>query len=195
MNQEDLPGASARWARLRFAIVGRLLASPPKRGELGAELRRLAQQFWKHPSTGERVQFGRSTIERWYYAAKRQARDPMGALRRKGRKDAGLARRVTDALLRALRLQHKEHPGWSYKLHHDNLQALAEENERLRPVPSYTTVRRTMKRLGLTKVRSRSRRRSEAGERAARRLEKLGRASPAISSGTSTRRPGPSSTV
>jgi transposase InsO family protein len=97
----------------------------------------------------------------------------MGALRRKGRKDAGFARRVTDALLRALRLQHKQHPGWSYKLHHDNLQALAEENEVLRPVPSYTTVRRTMKRLGLTKVRSRSRRRSEAGERAARRLEKL----------------------
>ncbi|MFQ5601288.1 MAG: IS481 family transposase [Candidatus Krumholzibacteriia bacterium] len=172
MNRKDEPSASKRWARLRFAIVGRLLASPPKQGDLGAELGELAKQFWKHPTTGERVQFGRSTIERWYYTAKRQARDPMGALGRKSRKDAGAARRVTEALLRALRLQHKEHPGWSYQLHHDNLQALAEQDETLR-IPSYTTVRRTMKRLGLTKVRSRSRRRSETGERAARRLEKL----------------------
>jgi transposase InsO family protein len=153
--------------------VGRLLASPPKRGELRAELRRLSKQYWKHPITGELVRFGRSTIERWFYAAKQEGRDPVRALRRKEREDLGTTPSLGDAIRRALRTQYQEHPGWSYKLHHDNVSVLAEEDEGLGPVPSYSTLRRYMHGCGLTKVRKRSGRMSKALERAARRLEKL----------------------
>jgi putative transposase len=40
-----------RWAHLRFSIVGPLLAAPPARGELQAELERLAAKEWLHPKT------------------------------------------------------------------------------------------------------------------------------------------------
>lgn len=173
MNKDDSPSVSARWARLRFAVVGRLLASPPKRGELRAELERLSKELWRHPTTGELVRFGRSTIERWYYAAKQEARDPVSALRRKERKDFGAVRSLNDAIRRAIRSQYEEHAGWSYKLHYDNIKVLAEEEEELGSAASYNTVRRYMQSCGLTKVRSRSGRKGEAGKRAARRREKL----------------------
>ena len=80
------------WARLRFSIVGPLLAAPPAPGELTTELARLTAKLWRHPVTGEPVQFAQSTIERWYYAARRERRDPIGVLRRRVRKDAGQAR-------------------------------------------------------------------------------------------------------
>jgi hypothetical protein len=57
-----------RWAHLRFSIVGPLLAAPPQRGELQAELERLAAKEWRHPVTGEPARFGASTIQRWYSA-------------------------------------------------------------------------------------------------------------------------------
>ncbi len=37
----------ARWAHLRFSVVGPLLASPPAQGELHARLRALADQAWE----------------------------------------------------------------------------------------------------------------------------------------------------
>ena len=37
-----------RWARLRFAVVGPLLAAPPPRGELNREIARLALRSWRH---------------------------------------------------------------------------------------------------------------------------------------------------
>ncbi|HEX2492154.1 MAG TPA: IS481 family transposase, partial [Steroidobacter sp.] len=58
-----------RWARLRFEIIGVLLAAPPAPGELQAALSALAEKTWRHPLTGLTVRFGASTIERWYYAA------------------------------------------------------------------------------------------------------------------------------
>ena len=168
---EDTP--SRRWARLRFAIVGRLLAAPPKRGRLRAEFERLAQSTWKHPSTGEPVCFGVSTIERWYYSAKNETRDPIRALRRKGRKDAETHPSLSELLRCALRAQYEEHSGWSFKLHYDNLIALAVEEPSLSRVPSYATVRRYMNATGLLKVRPPSRRQTPGTERAARRLEKF----------------------
>jgi len=38
-----------RWARVRFAIVGPLLAAPPRRRQLKAALRELATRTWRHP--------------------------------------------------------------------------------------------------------------------------------------------------
>ena len=78
------------WARLRFAIIGPLLADPPSPGQLGARLRELATRQWQHPVTGLPVRFSFTTLERWYYIA-RQAPDPVAALRRRRRHDAGPA--------------------------------------------------------------------------------------------------------
>lgn len=171
MGEEVPDNVTECWARLRFAIVGPLLAAPPKGGGLRGELERLSRQLWKHPTTGERVRFAYSTIERWYYTAKNEARDPVRALRRKHRKDAGQQPSLGAGLRCVLQAQYGEHPGWSYLLHHDNLAARVEADPALGPLPSYTTVRRYMKKNGLTRTRPRSRRRTEATERAARRLE------------------------
>lgn len=170
---EDHGSAHQRWARLRFAIVGPLLAAPPERGELRAELERLAAKEWRHPTLGTPRRFGLSTIERWYYAALRE-RDPLAALRRRPRKDAGGTRVLSPALQKALRAQHAAHKRWSYQLHYDNLVVLVEQDPALAPRPSYTTVLRFMKAGGLLRVRGPRRARDTAGaERAAARLESL----------------------
>ncbi len=54
-----------RWARLRFSIIGALLAAPPAKGALRAALEQLAAREWRHPSSGEPVRFSVSTLERW----------------------------------------------------------------------------------------------------------------------------------
>ena len=77
-----------RWAHLRFSVVGQLLAAPPPRGELRAEIEKLASRSWQHPVTGEPVRFAASTIERWLLRSRRERRDPVGVLRRKVRADA-----------------------------------------------------------------------------------------------------------
>ena len=41
-----------RWANVRFAVIGRLLAAPPGSGCLREELLQLAAKEWTHPSTG-----------------------------------------------------------------------------------------------------------------------------------------------
>jgi putative transposase len=144
MDDESLSGAQ-RWARLRFSVVGPLLASPPPAGQLRAELERLARKQWRHPTKDELVQFGLSTIERWFYSA-RATGDPIGALRRKPRRDTGLQHAISEQLAQAVRAQYKDHPKWSYQLHRDNLAVLPDL-----VVPSYSTVRRYMVEQGLTR--------------------------------------------
>ena len=143
MPSEDGPRSHERWAHLRFSIVGGLLASPPQRGELSAELLRLAAKTWRHPRTGQPVRFGLSTIERWYYAAL-EVDDPVRALERKLRADSGAGRVFTDPLAALLRAQYVEHPSWSYKLHLDNLAARVSFEARPGTLPSYATLRRYM---------------------------------------------------
>ena len=70
------PRVHERWAHLRFSVIGQLLAAPPPKGELRAEIEALAARQWRHPTTGEPVRFGFSTIERWYYRALKERRDP-----------------------------------------------------------------------------------------------------------------------
>lgn len=158
-----------RWARLRFSIIGPLLAAPPERGELRAALGKLAEKTWRHPITEEPARFGLSTIERWYYAAKNERQDPVGVLRRRVRKDAGRAARVSAALGQALRVQHRDHPSWSAKLHADNLAVVVKNHPELGPMPSYSTIRRFLKAQGL--FRRRRFPRTPGGERAEARLE------------------------
>ncbi len=159
MDSNDGGGDRDRWARLRFAVVGPLLASPPPAGQLRAELERLSQRDWDHPSGKGPVRFAVSTIERWYYQARSADQDPVKALRRRPRADAGRARAMSPALIQALRDQHRAHPSWSAQLHHENLGVLVEADPALGPMPSYATLTRAMRNRGL--VRQRRRRRFE----------------------------------
>ena len=74
---------------MRFAVIGQLVAAPPLKGELASAIAELAERTWRHPTTGKPTRFGFSTIERWYYRALKEKRDPVGVLRRKLRADAG----------------------------------------------------------------------------------------------------------
>lgn len=154
-----------RWARLRFSIIGPLLAAPPEHGELRALLEGLAAKPYQHPTTGEVIRFGASTIERWFYAAK-DAADPVAALARKVPSHAGRSVAMPAAMAAELEAQYLAHPGWSFQLHHDNLVALARERPALGPIPSYTTTRRFMKHRGW--LRHRKKRRLEADVHEAR---------------------------
>jgi transposase InsO family protein len=138
-----------RWAHLRFSVVGPLLASPPGQGQLQERLRALADQAWRHPSSGAWVHFGVSTIERWYYRARGAQQDPVGVLRRQVRADAGESPSLPPGLAEKLTAQHRAHPQWSYQLHLDNLAAVVAQEPALGACPSYASVLRFMKTHGL----------------------------------------------
>ncbi|MHB8532851.1 MAG: transposase family protein [Solirubrobacteraceae bacterium] len=170
MTTDDTP-ARERWARLRFSVVAPLLAAPPLRGDLKSEIQRLAEKTWRHPTTGEPIGFGFSTIERWYYQTLVEQKDPIGRLARKLREDAGTQPSLGQRLRDAIRSQYHSHKRWSYQLHYDNLVALAKEQKELLPVPSYATVRRFMQHNGLVRVRRIPKRGTPGAELAAARLE------------------------
>jgi len=167
-SNDDLPQRD-RWARLRFAIIGPLLAAPPAEGELHTALRELAARRWRHPFTAEEIRFGCSTLERWYYAA-RNAADPVRALRNQLRRDIGRFPSISSAAAQALHEQYREHPAWSAQLHADNLRitlAAAAPEDRC---PSYPSVRRYLKAQGMRRQRP-PRRQSEGAILARDRLE------------------------
>lgn len=170
MKKTDHRSHHERWAYLRFSVVGQLLAAPPPKGELRAELERLAAREWQHPITGLPVRFGVSTLERWLHKARRENRDPVRVLRRKVRTDVGTQESMTLAIREALRAQYAGHMSWSVALHHVNLRALAEQNPEIGPVPSYSTIRRFLKAQGLYKRRRLGARRTAGVERAEARL-------------------------
>ena len=148
MAKNGKPRLAERWARFRFSVVGPLFAAPPKMGEL-----RLSRQTWAHPVTGEPKLFSFSTIERWFYQAKKAEEDPVAKLRRKTRKDSGRNKILTDPLKGAIIAQHRAHKSWSYQLHYDNIEALVQGEKSLGRMPSYWTVLRFMKTGGLFKRR------------------------------------------
>jgi transposase InsO family protein len=156
---------------LRFSIIGQLLAAPPEKGALHAALEQLAAREWRHPISGAPVRFGVSTLERWLYRARNERQDPVGVLRRKRRQDAGEQASMTTPLRQALLAQYEAHKSWSAKLHHDNLMALAETRSALRPVPSYTTVRRFLRANGLARRRPLTTRQTAGALAAAARLD------------------------
>jgi putative transposase len=171
MAERDGSRVHERWARLRFSVIGHLLAAPPAKGALRAALVQLAAREWRHPSTGAPVRFGVSTLERWYYRARNEKHDPVSVLRRKRRGDAGAQASITPALRQALLEQYGAHKSWSAQLHRDNLAALAETRVELRPAPSYTTVRRFLAASGLTRRRATTTRQTDGALTAAARLE------------------------
>jgi len=163
MHQDEQAPARLRWARLRFSIIGQLLASPPEPGDLASRIDELAKTSWKHPTTGEALRFSSKTIERMYYAARGQE-DPLGALERKVPKHAGTHPSVSPALAAALTCQYQAHPRWSYQLHHDNLAVLVKQTPSLGPMASYGTVCRFMKDHALVRERQRRRNKGKGSE-------------------------------
>ena len=158
-----------RWARLRFSIIGPLLAAPPTPGELHRALRQLAAKTWRHPISGLDVEFGVSTLERWYYAARR-ACDPVAALKDRVRGDVNCFPSLMPLIIDTLTLQYREHPGWTVQLHVDNLRAAFKSSDTA--IPSYPTIRRYLKAQGM--FRQARPKRATAGALAARdRLERL----------------------
>jgi putative transposase len=175
------PSQRDRWARLRFSIIGPLLAAPPDPGELQAALGLLAVKTWRHPSSGLDVSFGLSTLERWYYMA-RKADDPVAAL--KSRLRGGVKRfpSLSQTVIDTLTQQYREHPGWTVQLHFDNLRAALHGTGGAAAfkatggaaacVSSYPTVRRYLLAQGM--FRQAQPKRATAGALAAReRLERL----------------------
>lgn len=173
MGDKNNPTLHESWAHFRFSVVGPLLAAPPGRGELDAEIAKLAEKTWRHPVTKEPARFGFSTVERWYYEAKNAGADPVAALRKKLRQDMGKQPSMSDALREALRGQYGSHKSWSYQLHYDNLGARVKAAPSVGPLPSYGTVRRYMKATGLLKRRRLSSKDTEGARAAERRLDEL----------------------
>lgn len=153
MSDEQEGRRHDRWAWLRFSIVGPLLAAPPARGQLHAEITRLAAREWRHPVTGQPSRFSFSSIERWYYAALAAGADPVGRLRRKLRCDSGQQPSLPDQLRPVLEAQYRAHKKWTYQLHCDNLRVVVQQQPDLGPMPSYTSIRRYMKSHGLVRKR------------------------------------------
>lgn len=168
MDTSSDPLQRDRWARLRFSIIGPLLAAPPGPGELRTALAELAAKRWRHPVSGRDVHFGLSTIERWYYAARRAA-DPVAILRNRPRPHGRFAR-LAPLVIERLREQYRQHPGWTAQLHADNLRAALAGADVV--LPSYPTVRRYLKAHGLFR-QGRPKRTSEGAVLARERLERL----------------------
>lgn len=127
----------------------------------------MAAKTGRHPLTGLDVRFGVSTFERWYDAA-RVAPDPVAVLRSRVRADRGAFPSVLPAARAALQAQYREHPGGTARLHCDN--PAATRAGTATPVPSYPSVRRSLKAHGM--VRRATPKRDTAGALAARdRLE------------------------
>jgi putative transposase len=162
-NDDHASSARVRWARLRFQILGPLMAAPADEGELKARLEQLASRHWRHPTTGESIRFSFKTLERWWYVA-RAASDPLAALARKVPSHAGTHRSISPALAEAIAQQHRDHPRWTWQLHYDNLVALAREDPPLGPMPGYTTLCRFMKSQGLLRARKLRHRERPDGE-------------------------------
>ncbi len=169
--KDDASGREERWAHFRFSVIGPLLAAPPERGDLKQELEILAGKKWRHPVTGQAVCFALSTIERWYYLALGEPKDPVGVLGRKIRQDCGTHPSLSMELRGVLLEQYRKHPSWSYQLHADNLAVVVEQEPTLGKMPSYPSLRRFMKAHGLLKRPRQGRGNTPGAQAAERRFE------------------------
>ena len=170
MSNDVIPPPHQQWAHFRFAVVAPLLVSPPEPRELAERLSKIACQEWKHPITGTPIRFGFSTIERWFYQA-RKAANPVSVLRRKVRCDAGQCKTLSTEAREALTRQYHVHPAWSYQLHYDNLEALFHAEKWQENFPSYATIRRFMRSADLHRRRCIARKETEGTKKAEQRLE------------------------
>lgn len=152
MKKDEPPFRSSEcWAHFRFSVIGALLAAPPARGQLQAQLQALAHKTWRHPLGGHNFTLGFSTLERWYRKASAAQAGPVEVLKRKIRSDQGQHPALNAALATQLSEQYRQHPSWSYQLHVDNLAARIQSDPALGPKPSYASVVRFRQSHGLIK--------------------------------------------
>ena len=100
-------------ALFRAQVIGALTRRELDRGELAAELRKLAEGKYRPPKRRATKQYGVSTLERWYYAYRRGG---LEALRPDTRSDRGRARELTPEQRELLLDIRREHPGASAAL-------------------------------------------------------------------------------
>ena len=131
----------------------------------------LCAKVWRHPLSGLDVRFGVSTLERWYYVA-RNADDPVAALKNRLRGDVGRFPSLAPAVIEALGVQYREHPGWTMQLHVDNLRVVLTQTGSQSAVPSYPTIRRYLLAQGMFR-QARPKRATDGALGARDRLEHL----------------------
>ena len=162
---------SERMGQFRLKIIGGLLASPPKKGDLNKQLQNLAQKPWLHPFSGENVHYAASTMERWYYKARKEKDSILSTLRTQPRNDKGDCKSINQAVCDALAKQYAEHDSWSVQLHYDNLMVRIEDEVLQASKPSYSSVLRYMRAKGMRRKGKRKGPNSPGARKAARRLE------------------------
>jgi len=171
-NQKDAPLTQAeRMGQLRLKIIGSLLASPPEKGDLKNQLFALSKKAWLHPVTGETVRYSLSTLERWYYKAKKSPQNLLKTLGTQQRNDKGVFKSLDRAICDALIKQYGEHDGWSIQLHYDNLIVAIEIASLHTSYPSYSSILRYMKINNMPRKSKRKGPNSPGAKKAAKRLE------------------------
>lgn len=100
-------------AMFRYGVIGPLLSSALEHGELREQLRALAQRCYRPPGATRTRRFGLSTLERWYYAYRR---DGLEGLRPGRRSDAGRAAALEPDVRDLLLAIRREYPTVSARL-------------------------------------------------------------------------------
>jgi len=171
-NQNDAPLTQAeRMGQLRLKIIGGLLASPPEKGDLKNQLFALSKKAWLHPVTGETVRYSLSTLERWYYKAKKSPHSLLKTLGTQQRNDKGAFKSLNRVICDALTIQYAEHDGWSVQLHYDNLMVSIEIESLHAARPSYSSILRYMKINNMPRKSKRKGPNSPGAKKAAKRLD------------------------
>ena len=101
----------------------------------------LAAKPWRHPVSTLDIRFSVSTLERWYYAARRSG-DPVAALKVRLGGDIGRFPSLMPQVIDVLTTQYREHPGWTMQLHFDNLRAAlkGQDSQLHSALPFYPTI-------------------------------------------------------
>jgi putative transposase len=121
-------------ALFRAEIIGALARSELDRGELAAQIRKLAERKYRSPGRRATKQYGVSTLERWYYAYRQGG---LAALRPDARSDRGRARELSPEQRELLLDIRREHPGASAAL---ILRTLANDGRLAKGVVSVSTL-------------------------------------------------------
>lgn len=146
-------GQHLQLGAFRFGIIGQLLQTPLEKGVLLPALRQLSEKEWQHPISGQKVRYHWSTLERWYYRARSYKGAPYTQLSRKQRRGAGQQACIHPALADAINQLYAEHSSWSVTLLVAELRARARKDNKLEPVPSYSSVKRYLRSRGMTRRR------------------------------------------
>jgi putative transposase len=100
-------------ALFRAEVIGALARRELSRGELAAEIRKLAKLRFRPPGRRATKAYGESTLQRWLYAYRRGG---LAALKPGARSDRGRGRELTPEQRELLLDIRREHPGASVPL-------------------------------------------------------------------------------